>query len=82
VGSLIIINSPGGLPNVISKGEYLRSSTSILRNPIISLVFYRLNIIEQFGTGIARINKEYQNSIVKPAFCVSNNNIFYSFTRY
>ncbi len=69
----IIINSPGGLPKGISKEEYLYSNISILRNPIISGVFYRLNIIEQFGTGIARINKGYQNSIVKPVFSVSKN---------
>ncbi|MFP4457920.1 MAG: RNA-binding domain-containing protein [Clostridia bacterium] len=71
----IVINSPGGLPEGISKEEYLYSNISLLRNPIISGVFYRLNIIEQFGTGIARINNEYQNSIVKPIFNVDKNNI-------
>jgi ATP-dependent DNA helicase RecG len=47
----------------------------VLRNPIIAGVFYRLDIIEKFGTGIARINEEYTHSIAKPGFAVSENNI-------
>lgn len=69
----IEITSPGGLPVGISRDEYLYGNISILRNPIISSVFYRLNIIEKFGTGIARINKEYINSITKPDFSISDN---------
>ena len=59
----IQISSPGGLP------------TGILRNPIIAGVFNRLNIIEKFGTGIARIKDEYSHSIRKPDFDVSENRI-------
>lgn len=71
----IEINSPGGLPAGISKDEYLYGNISILRNPIIAGVFNRLNIIEKFGTGIARINKEYTQSISKPDFEVSEKRI-------
>ncbi|MGF7184926.1 ATP-dependent DNA helicase RecG [Desulfitispora alkaliphila] len=71
----IEINSPGGLPEGISKDEYLYGNISVLRNPIIAGVFNRLNIIEKFGTGIARINKEYTHSISKPNFEVSENRI-------
>ncbi|TCK93154.1 ATP-dependent DNA helicase RecG [Natranaerovirga hydrolytica] len=71
----IEINSPGGLPAGISKKEYLYGNISVLRNPIIAGVFNRLNIIEKFGTGIARINKEYIHSITKPDFDVSENSI-------
>ena len=71
----IEINSPGGLPAGISKDEYLYGNISVLRNPIIAGVFNRLNIIEKFGTGIARINKEYTHSISKPDFEVSENRI-------
>jgi ATP-dependent DNA helicase RecG len=71
----IKINSPGGLPAGISKEEYLYGNISVLRNPIIAGVFNRLNIIEKFGTGIARINKEYIHSISKPDFDVSENRI-------
>lgn len=71
----IEINSPGGLPQGISKDEYLYGNISILRNPIIAGVFYRLDIIEKFGTGITRKNKEYANSICKPSFDISKNSI-------
>ena len=71
----IEINSPGGLPLGISKNEYLNANTSILRNPIIAGVFYRLNLIEQFGTGVMRIIEEYRQSISKPKFEISENNI-------
>jgi ATP-dependent DNA helicase RecG len=71
----IEINSPGGLPKGISEEEYLYGSISVLRNPIIAGVFYRLDIIEKFGTGIARINKEYSRSISKPGFDISENSI-------
>ena len=71
----IEINSPGGLPEGISEEEYLYGNISVLRNPIIAGVFYRLDIIEKFGTGIARIIEEYIHSISKPGFDVSENNI-------
>lgn len=71
----IELNSPGGLPAGISKEEYLYGNISVLRNPIIAGVFNRLNIIEKFGTGIARINEEYTHSISKPDFNVSENRI-------
>lgn len=72
---LIEIKSPGGLPNGLSKKEYLHYNISVLRNPIISGVFYRLGIIEKFGTGIARINREYINSLSKPDFHIEENSI-------
>lgn len=71
----IEINSPGGLPAGVSKEEYLYGNISVLRNPIIAGVFDRLNIIEKFGTGIARINEEYLHSMTKPLFDVSENRI-------
>lgn len=51
----IEISSPGGLPRGLSEEEYLNGQVSIFRNPILSNVFYRLNIIESFGTGIIKI---------------------------
>jgi len=71
----IEIESPGGLPEGISKDEYLYSNISILRNPIIAGIFYRLDIIEKFGTGIARINSTYSNSLSKPNYLINNNSI-------
>jgi ATP-dependent DNA helicase RecG len=69
------IKSPGGLPEGLSKNEYLHNNISVLRNPIVAGVFYRLGIIEKFGTGIARINSAYANSLSKPDFHVGENSI-------
>lgn len=71
----IEINSPGGLPKGISEEDYLRGTVSILRNPIIAGVFYRLNLIEKFGTGIKRIIHEYRDSLSKADFQITDNNI-------
>lgn len=71
----IEITSPGGLPNGLSKEEYLAGQISILRNPIIAGVFFRLGLIEQFGTGVQRILKEYSHSIIQPQFLIYDNSI-------
>lgn len=67
--------SPGGLPTGITKEDYIRGYVSILRNPIIGNVFFRLNIIEQFGTGILRIKKAYYNLEHQPVFDVTENSV-------
>ena len=64
----IEINSPGGLPAGLSEDEYLNGQISLLRNPIIGNVFFRLKYIEKFGTGIMRINYAYKNILVKPEY--------------
>lgn len=69
------IKSPGGLPAGLSRAEYLHNNISVLRNPIIAGVFYRLGIIEKFGTGIARINRAYTNSLSKPDFQIGENSL-------
>lgn len=71
----IEITSPGGLPKGLAKEEYLRGGISILRNRIIGSVFYRLHLIERFGTGIRRINEAYIDSQVRPVFEVTENTI-------
>ena len=71
----IEIYSPGGLPSGISKEEYLKGYISRLRNPIIANVFFRLHLIEIFGTGIKRIMDCYEEYDVKPIFDISENNI-------
>ena len=71
----IEIYSPGGLPSGISKEEYLKGYISRLRNPIIANVFFRLHLIEMFGTGIKRIMDCYEEYEVKPIFDISENNI-------
>lgn len=71
----IEVASPGGLPKGIDKEEYLMGGISIPRNYIIGNVFFRLKIIERFGTGIRRIKDLYSNSSIKPQFIVSDNMI-------
>ena len=69
----IEITSPGGLPRGISKEEYLNGYISIMRNPIIGNIFFRLRLIEMFGTGIRRIIDAYENAPLQPAFDISDN---------
>ena len=71
----IEVFSPGGLPKGITKEEYLNGQISVLRNPIIGAVFFRLNIIESFGTGVQRINAAYAGSKAKPIHEFSENMI-------
>ncbi|MDO4466516.1 MAG: ATP-binding protein [Bacillota bacterium] len=71
----IEVTSPGGLPNGITKEEYLIGGISIPRNYIIGNVFLRLKMIERFGTGIRRIKDLYSHNGVKPQFFVSDNMI-------
>ena len=66
------ITSPGGLPAGISQEEYLHHQISILRNPKLANLFYRLGYIEAFGTGIQRILYAYRQSRVKPDFQVTD----------
>lgn len=71
----ITIVSPGGLPSGISEKEYLEGQISVMRNPIIGNIFFRLNIIESFGTGIKRIKEAYKDSVKNPSFKIFDNSI-------
>ena len=71
----IEISSPGGLPPGLDEEEYLNGQISNLRNPIIGNIFFRLNYIEMFGSGIKRIKAAYNDSLSKPKFKIFNNSI-------
>lgn len=71
----IEISSPGGLPNGLSKEEYLEGYISSLRNPILGSLFYRLHLIERLGTGIRRIKEAYKGKAIQPQFIVMDNTI-------
>ena len=71
----IEIVSPGGLPSGITEEEYLAGKLSVLRNRNLANVFYRLGLVEIFGTGITRIKQLYAESLIKPEFEVSENAI-------
>lgn len=46
---------------------------SIQRNEKLANIFYRLNLIESFGTGIQKIMRCYKDISVKPQITVSDN---------
>lgn len=71
----IEIVSPGGLPMGITEAEYLSGKISVLRNPVMANVFYRLGIVEIFGTGILRIFQLYEGSVSRPRFEIGENTI-------
>lgn len=65
------ISSPGGLPVGVTKEAYMKGQISVLRNPILAMLFFRLHLIEMFGTGIKRIMDAYRDFDVKPEFIIS-----------
>lgn len=69
------ISSPGGLPAGMSEETYLSGMVSVMRNPILANVFYRLDIIEGFGTGVRRIKEAYEQSLTKPMFTITEHAI-------
>lgn len=71
----IEIVPPGGLPAGLSEAEYPPDRVSICRNPILANVFFRLGIIEAFGTGVQRVKESYASSVTKPSFSVMENSI-------
>lgn len=71
----IQVISPGGLPSGLTEKEYLEGRISVLRNPTLASVFYRLKMVEIFGTGVLRIKECYNKSVRKPVFDISDNAI-------
>ena len=61
---LEFISLDGVMPGVTH--DLMRLGVSVTRNEKLAQIFYRLNIIEAFGTGIPRIFGAYENSPVEP----------------
>ncbi len=68
----VVVSSPGGLPYGITAKEYENGFISVLRNPILAAVLFRLGYIEKFGTGISRIKQNYRGALVQPQFIVTD----------
>ena len=64
--------SVGGLVRGISFDDIMLG-VSVLRNPHLANVFYRLRLIEAYGTGILKIHENYADCAKKPKIEVSNN---------
>jgi len=62
----------GGLVRGLSFNDIMLG-VSALRNQKLANVFYRLRLIEAYGTGILKINESYSDYAVKPQFEVTDN---------
>lgn len=60
-------NSLGGLVSGLSM-EAIMMGVSQSRNPNLAAVFYRLKLVESYGTGIRKIKRLYSNAEVEPLF--------------
>jgi ATP-dependent DNA helicase RecG len=62
----------GGLMKGVSLNDIMLG-VSALRNPYLADVFYRLNLIEAYGTGMPKITECYKGFTVQPAIELSDN---------
>ena len=68
---LEILNQGGLLPNMTV--EEVRKGVSEQRNKNLAAVFYRLRLIEAFGTGFSKMDAAYSGCEVKPQLSVTPN---------
>ncbi len=74
------IISPGGLPAGMRKEDL--GKKSIPRNPLLFSMLYRMDLVEQIGSGINRIMQLCdENKIAPPKVVVENNWVTVIFTR-
>lgn len=64
--------SVGGLPVGIAL-EDIMLGLSVCRNPKLAAIFYRLELIEAYGTGMPKIVKAYDGTGLEPKIEVTNN---------
>lgn len=62
----------GGLMNGITLDD-VKLGVSVLRNQYLANIFYRLRLIEAYGTGILKINECYDDYAVKPIIETTGN---------
>ena len=68
----IEFTSIGGLLKGITL-EDIQLGISVCRNPKLANIFYRLKLIEAYGTGIQKILDSYSESKIKPQFVTTEN---------
>ena len=69
----IEVVSLGGLVAGITLEDIIESSVSQPRNKNLANIFYRLNYVESYGTGIERMIDIYNQFNLKPIFSVTDN---------
>lgn len=62
----------GGLVKGITLDD-IKLGVSVLRNQHLANIFYRLRLIEAYGTGILKINECYDDYLVKPTIETTSN---------
>ena len=62
----------GGLVKGITLDD-VKLGISVLRNQHLANIFYRLRLIEAYGTGILKINECYEDDRVKPVIQTTDN---------
>lgn len=78
---ILNIVSPGGLPNGLTMREVLKGRSEI-RNTVIARVFKQLNLVEQWGSGIARIKQYCQDTgVALPTLTETGDFIDWAFPR-
>ena len=68
----IEFTSIGGLVSGLQKEDILLG-ISLCRNPKLANVFYRLELIEAYGTGLLKIQNAYESSPLRPDLHISPN---------
>lgn len=68
----IEITALGGLTKELSLDDIMLG-VSVLRNKKLGDIFYRLKLIEAYGTGIEKIMRSYDNCSEKPKIDISDN---------
>ncbi|OZG57514.1 transcriptional regulator [Bifidobacterium tissieri] len=63
--------NPGGLPDTLTRSDMF-NGISCQRNPKLANVFYRLHLVEAYGTGIRRILADYADADTQPEFNISD----------
>lgn len=58
--------SPGALHGSMTKERMLRGNSSSLRNPMLADILHRMNIVERWGSGIARIYAACRENNLEP----------------
>lgn len=78
---IVTIVSPGGFPHSITKAD-LENGRSETRNRVIAHVFKELGLIEQWGTGIARIRSAcLAQDLQEPSIDEKNDYVEVAFVR-
>lgn len=66
------IVSIGGLPTGVTLDDVMLG-LSVCRNPKLAAIFYRLKLIEAYGTGMLKIRSAYADNAVQPKMEATNN---------